>query len=172
MAESAYDSPFEGSAEHRVRYEYQLGLDCILPLLRRWGLDPDGLRIMDIGCGSGGLVVALAESGAHCLGIDLKADRIQEAVQMAARHQVTANFQVGDALQIGELEDRYDLVVLSETVEHLVTVDKARKLLDWCRQQLAPGGRIYVSFPPWYSPFAGHQAGCPGPPPCRDCGRL
>jgi 2-polyprenyl-3-methyl-5-hydroxy-6-metoxy-1,4-benzoquinol methylase len=162
LLENPYDRPFESSAEHRARYEYRIGLDCILPLLRAWDVEPKGLRVLDLGCGSGGLAVALAVSGARCSGIDLKADRIQEAVEMAARHGVNVDFQVGDVLQMLKPEGCFDLVVLSEVVEHLGTVRRVADLLAWCHEQLAPHGKIYVSFPPWYGPFAGHQAGWPG----------
>jgi 2-polyprenyl-3-methyl-5-hydroxy-6-metoxy-1,4-benzoquinol methylase len=154
-----YCRPFEGSAEHRALYEYQLSLDCTVPLLIRWGIDPDGLWVMDLGCGSGGLVLALAAQGAHCLGVDLRPERIQAGREMAAQQQVEVDLRTGDILRMGALERRYDLVILSEIVEHLETAAYVLELLMWCREQLSPKGRIYVSFPPWFSPFAGHQAG-------------
>lgn len=154
-----YRKPFEGSAHDRARYEYQLSLDSTLPLLRRWGIDPDGLWVMDLGCGSGGLVVALAARGAHCLGVDLRPERIQAGREMAAQEGVEVDLRTGDIRQMGDLAQRFDLVILSEIVEHLETTAHVEELLVWCRDQLSPNGRIYVSFPPWFSPFAGHQAG-------------
>lgn len=35
------------------------------------------------------------------------------------------------------------------------------KVLSWRRQHLTANGSVYISFPPWFSPFAGHQAGWP-----------
>lgn len=154
-----YCRPFEGPAGHRARYEVQLSLDCTVPLLRRWGIDPDGLWVMDLGCGSGGLVLALAAQGAHCLGVDLQPERIQAGRDMAGQQQVEVDLRAGDILRMGDLERRYDLVILSEIVEHLETTAHVLELLTWCREQLSPKGRIYVSFPPWFGPFAGHQAG-------------
>ncbi len=69
------DNPYYnamGSPERRAQYEYRLALDCILPLMSQWGIDIKGMKVLDMGCGDGGLAVALADSGAHCLGIDHK----------------------------------------------------------------------------------------------------
>jgi SAM-dependent methyltransferase len=159
LVDNPYDRPFEGSAAHRARYEYQIGVDSTLPLLHRWGIDVQAGWVIDLGCGSGGLAVAFAESGASCVGIDLRPERIQEGREMAARHGVSVDFRIGDVLNLGRAENCYDLVVLSETVEHLGTTGRVTKLLAWSRQHLSASGSVYVTFPPWYSPFAGHQAG-------------
>jgi len=154
-----YDDPFSGSVEKRALYEYHLAQDCILPLLARWGVDVQDARALDVGCGSGGLVVALAERGAQCWGIDLQPERIAHASKMAADHGVAVQLLAGDVLEIGNFGGAFDLVVLSEVVEHLEHLANVETLLGWCRERLSADGRAYVSFPPWFSPFAGHQAG-------------
>jgi len=159
------DNPYYnamGSPERRAQYEYRLALDCILPLMSQWGIDIKGMKVLDMGCGDGGLAVALADSGAHCLGIDHNEQRIAQALNMAAHHGVDAQFLLADVLKMDHFEKRFDLMILSEVVEHLVNFSNVKALLCWCRQHLVPGGRLYISFPPWFSPFAGHQAGWPG----------
>lgn len=162
MTDNPYENPFGGSPERRARYEYQLTLDCILPLLERWEIEVRGKRVLDLGCGSGGLLVALAESGAHGIGVDLQEERIVEAQRMAGQHSVEVQFLAGDVLRMDRFEKPFDLVILSEIVEHLVDRSNVATLLCWCRENLTCSGNVYVSFPPWFSPFAGHQAGWPG----------
>jgi SAM-dependent methyltransferase len=158
--DGAYDDPFGGSPERLAQYEYRLALDLTLPFLDGWGVGVHGKRVLDLGCGAGGLSVALAETGAQCVGVDLQEELIAAALQMAAEHGVAVRFLVGDILTMGSL-GKFDLVILSEVVEHLVTLSNVEALIRWCREHLAPQGTLYVSFPPWLNPFAGHQAGWP-----------
>jgi SAM-dependent methyltransferase len=58
-------------------------------------------------------------------------------------------------------EQQFDLIILSEFVEHLVNDRNVAEVLGCLKNALTPDGRIYVSFPPWFNPFAGHQAGWP-----------
>ncbi len=60
MTDNPYRNPM-GSPERRAQYEYHLAFDCILPLMIQWGIDIKGMRVLDMGCGDGGL--ALAEKG-------------------------------------------------------------------------------------------------------------
>ncbi len=161
LTDDPYHDPMS-SPERRAQYEYHLAADCILPLLKSWCIDVKGKRVLDLGCGSGGLTVALAESGADCLGIDHNAQLIAEAEKMAATRGATARFLVADVIQMDNFEETFDLVILSEVVEHLVNWSNVEALLGWCREHLANNGKVYVSFPPWLNPFAGHQAGWPG----------
>lgn len=160
MASNPYYEPMS-SAERRVQYEYQIALDSIIPNLKAWNVNVRGKRVLDLGCGDGGLSVALAESGARCLGIDHNEQRIAEAVNLASNHKVSATFMAADVLQMHQFAERFDLIVLSEVVEHLLDWSNVEALLRWCGNHLTPQGVVYVSFPPWFSPFAGHQAGWP-----------
>ena len=160
MTNDAYHDPMT-SPERYAQYEYQIAVDCIIPLLVHWGIRLDALRVLDVGCGGGGLSIALAQQGAQCLGIDLKTELISEAERVAASHQVEVEFAVADVLNWKHRGRQYDLIILSEVLEHLVSLNNVEPVIASCRDLLAAGGSIYVSFPPWYSPFAGHQAGWP-----------
>lgn len=161
MTDNPYHDPWD-KPERFAQYEYQLGVDSMLPILGGWGIDPKGLSVIDLGCGAGGLTVALAERGACCLGIDRNNEQIARARILAAEHGVAAEFQAADILELHDLNKPADLMILAEIVEHLETRDNVGILLSWCRRNLAANGLVLVSFPPWYSPFAGHQAGWPG----------
>jgi 2-polyprenyl-3-methyl-5-hydroxy-6-metoxy-1,4-benzoquinol methylase len=160
LKDDPYHNPLT-SPKRRFNYEYHLALECLLPLLKSWGIDVNGLNVLDVGCGSGGISIAVAEKGARCLGIDHNEERILEAEDMADRYVVNAHFQSADALRLTDCAEPFDLIILSEVLEHLTDLLNVEKMLAWCRRQLTSEGKIYVSFPPWYSPFAGHQAGWP-----------
>ena len=160
MKDNPYHNPMS-EPERRANYEYQLAVDCILPFLKGWGIEGINSRVLDIGCGTGGLAVALADRGARCVGIDHNSQRILQAQKMADQHQVDIRFLEADIFNLGDCQEKFDLIILSEVLEHLVFQSKVEALLKWCRKRLVLNGRIYASFPPWYSPFAGHQAGWP-----------
>jgi 2-polyprenyl-3-methyl-5-hydroxy-6-metoxy-1,4-benzoquinol methylase len=152
------DNPLGGSPERLAQYEYRLALDFTLPLQDRWGVGVQGKQVLDPGCGAGGLSVALAETGAQCPEVDLKKAQIAAALKMATEHGIDARFPVGNILKMGSL-GAFDIVILSEVVEHLVTLASVEAMLRRCREHLAPQGTLCASFAPWLSPFAGHQAG-------------
>jgi 2-polyprenyl-3-methyl-5-hydroxy-6-metoxy-1,4-benzoquinol methylase len=52
---------------------------------------------------------------------------------------------------------RVDLIVLKDVIEH---IEDRPGLFAMMAQLLRPGGRIFLSFPPWRMPFGGHQRIC------------
>jgi SAM-dependent methyltransferase len=160
-----HENPF-GSPDRFVRYEYRMAVDCILPKLSEWGVKIGKQKILDVGCGAGGLTLAMAENSADCVGIDLNPAHIAEAARLASERSVIAEFAAADILKVGELDRilsgrSFQLVILSEVLEHLLTRENVSSLLLQLKKYLASDGRLYVSFPPWFNPFGGHQAGWP-----------
>ncbi|MHB8172919.1 MAG: class I SAM-dependent methyltransferase [Nitrospirota bacterium] len=61
-------SDFSSWADYYWTYQYNLARDFYLPKFKRWGLQPAGLKVLDIGCGNGGFTAALeALRAAHRL---------------------------------------------------------------------------------------------------------
>ncbi|MFT7623368.1 MAG: 2-polyprenyl-3-methyl-5-hydroxy-6-metoxy-1,4-benzoquinol methylase [Myxococcota bacterium] len=54
-------------------------------------------RSLDVGCDAGGLVLALASHGWKAAGMDITANAIASAHAVMAKHEVTAELEVGDA---------------------------------------------------------------------------
>src|SRR5262249_47474024 len=50
--------------------------------------------------------------------------------------------------------DRFDLILIRDVLEHIP--DHAG-VLTKAAACLNPGGHVFISFPPYYSPFGGHQ---------------
>src|SRR5688572_33270287 len=103
MRDHSYDDPFS-SHENFTQYEYRVALDCILPHLLKWGIEIKGEKVLDLGCGAGGLTVALAEKGARCFGVDSNPSLIAQASRLASERLVRAEFVTADVLKVGELD--------------------------------------------------------------------
>lgn len=117
---------------------------AILALLDEY--PPQG-PALDVGCGSGDHVFALAERCVQVLGID-----IVEAAIAQARARAEAmppevarlvEFQVGDALRPTLLQRRFGAVVDSGFF-HLFEQDQRDRLANELAATLLPGGRYYL----------------------------
>lgn len=142
------------SGRSYVDYQVQVARGHLIPLLEREGVSLD-TEILDVGCGTGGFVIALAqELGRPVSGVDIRADRIAVAKETARELGVKARFDVSDVIKDSLSDSRFGLLLLRDVVEHLGDLEAVLRGL---RPLLDPAGRLYVTFPPWRGPYAGHQ---------------
>ncbi|MGH3013470.1 MAG: class I SAM-dependent methyltransferase [Gaiellaceae bacterium] len=97
-----------------------------------------GRRVLEVGCGTGRLAVALAERGARVWGVDPSADMLAQARASAGRR---VGFKQGRAEALPFKDGWFERAVL-RLVVHLV--DRPRALPDLARV-LAPGGRAAIA---------------------------
>ncbi|MEZ5790957.1 MAG: magnesium protoporphyrin IX methyltransferase [Nitratireductor sp.] len=97
-------------------------------ILSRFPADLAGWRILDAGCGGGGLALELASRGADVLGIDLSAQMIEHAC--AALPEITGpgsiRLEAGDMLSASHGE--FDAVVAMDSLIHYKP-DQAREAI-------------------------------------------
>lgn len=78
---------------------------------------PSGSKVLDVGCGNGAVDYDVAQkSGANILGIDLRAENIQQAREQFSHPNI--RYVVGDALTDLPNEP-FDYVILSNVLEHI-----------------------------------------------------
>ncbi|MDD3117573.1 MAG: class I SAM-dependent methyltransferase [Victivallales bacterium] len=78
-------------------------------LIREMPLHP-GMKVLDLGCGTGRHAVALAERGMTVTGLDISSGQLAEAGKKAAQAGVSVDFIQGDAANF-ELKDRFDAAI-------------------------------------------------------------
>jgi SAM-dependent methyltransferase len=144
-------------ADLRFRSEYDYALfeyyrsAKVLAFLERAGVPVRG-RVLDAGCGGGGMPLSLAEEARQVVGID-PIDRFGDAGVRLARERSLGNLQFAraDGMALPFAGGAFDLVLSHAVIEH---VADAPLYLRECARVLAPDGRVYLSTAPYLS-FAG-----------------
>ncbi|MDQ2895673.1 MAG: class I SAM-dependent methyltransferase [Actinomycetota bacterium] len=107
-------------------------------------LDPQGRDIVDVGCGGGTLVRALAERGARAVGIEISDGQLTQARAQAAGPRVS--YAVGLAESLPVTGDSVDAVVFMRSLHHVPMPAHGAALAE-ARRVLRPGGALYVAEP-------------------------
>jgi len=111
-------------------------------LLRRAGLRP-GLRVVEIGCGSGNTACWVAEQvapGGSVLAVDVSPEQVEQASRQAAdRHLKNIDFQVADAYAPRLPEGAFDLAYCRLVLMHLTRPAAALAAM---RTLVKPGGVV------------------------------
>jgi SAM-dependent methyltransferase len=109
-------------------------------LVRRLAPQGSGVLIVDVGCGTGGNLAALAGEY-RCIGID----PASEAVELAQKRFPGVCFLVGEAPDdLPEEARKAAVVLLMDVLEH---VADERRLLASLLSSIAPGARLVVTVP-------------------------
>jgi SAM-dependent methyltransferase len=142
-----------------VRMQYRLAVHTLLPWLQRFNLWKPGVAVCEIGCAEGGVLAAFVERGtSYALGTDIQGALLTDISDPVWTSQgLDIEFSHHDVIyeDIPEAwRERFDVVLLRDVIEHL---DDAQIALRNIQRLLKPGGVVVVTFPPYTSPFGGHQ---------------
>jgi ubiquinone/menaquinone biosynthesis C-methylase UbiE len=151
------DRAIKAHADVRFRSEYDYALfeyyrsAKVIAFLERAGITVGG-RVLDAGCGGGGMPLSLAEEAAAVVGID-PVERFEDAGVRLGRERGVRNlhFALADGMALPFSDGAFDLVLSHAVIEH---VADARLYLRECARVLAPRGHVYLSTAPYLS-FAG-----------------
>ncbi|MER5479380.1 class I SAM-dependent methyltransferase [Streptomyces sp. NPDC002734] len=109
-------------------------------------LVPPGARVLDAGCGTGRVMIRLAELGYDCVGVDLDASMLAVARQQAPQLPwFQADLAELDAEALGGAED-FDLVVVAGNVFQLVADGTVATVVRRLTAVLRPGGLLVSGF--------------------------
>ena len=113
--------------------------------LRRY-LKNSSPRVLEIGCGGGRQVVALAKRGHHVVAFDLNESCVAWTQRQLKRRKLTAEVFCGDMTSF-KLSRPVDLAhCLVNTFRHLLTENAARQHLECVADSLRPGGIYLLGF--------------------------
>ena len=139
------------------RYQRALADEYLIPILAEWGVPLEGKALLEVGCGNGGCGAAFHRRGCRVVMMDIDERLVSVARKFNSAEDVDADVYAGDVFDsaAGFYEHApFDLVMLRDVIEHL---ERPADALSIVRDKLAEEGRVFVVFPPYFSPFGGHQ---------------
>jgi SAM-dependent methyltransferase len=138
--------------------------DVFVPWLEQ-AIAMKGLRVLEIGCGSGSSTAGLAHAGAHVTGVDIKnnalivARRRLSLLGLEAAFVEAAPDWLRGEVDVAGFAGPYDLVVCYAMLEHL-EIDERLNLLQLARRIMARDGALLATFetPNRFAPFDWHSS--------------
>ena len=125
----------------------------LIPYLKEHIPNFQKMKILEVGCAEAGFVKYLHNMGCDITGLELEESRVEIAQKYAPETKVL----VGDITNpevINKLESTFDLIVMRDVIEHIEDRDAVFSNLN---KLLNENGYVYITFPPRFSAFAGHQ---------------
>ena len=125
----------------------------LIPYFRSQFPEFDQMNILEVGCAEGGFVEALNDESIHISGIELVEGRVKIANETNPELDITVG-DITDTKLVDRFAEKFDLVVIRDVIEHVPDKEAAFQNLN---KLLKPNGFLYITFPPRFSAFAGHQ---------------
>ena len=117
-------------------------LEVALPRLR---FDTPNPTALELGTGVGPGALFLAERGYQVTAYDLIPEAIHAARQIAAARDLSIRYDVMDVTRIPHDGNRFDLIVDSFCINHIVFAEERRAVFESVKARLKPNGYYLVS---------------------------
>lgn len=107
-------------------------------------------RILDLGCGTGGHAIPLAQRSYSVTGVDLSERMVEKARAKAAKTGLSIAFHQGDIHSL-KLSQTFDVVIaMFAVISYQITNADLTATIQTARRHLKPGG-LFI-FDGWYGP--------------------
>jgi SAM-dependent methyltransferase len=142
-----------------VRQQRENASMYVMPFIQTTLQIQAGLKVLEIGCGEGGVLKPFYDKGCKCVGVDLDPIRIVRANDVFATEAASGNFSITlENIYDNGFKTKYanyfDVIMLKDVIEH---IHNQEKFIPYLHELLVPKGQVFFGFPPWYMPFGGHQ---------------
>jgi len=140
----AMNSSYDAIAWAYQKYWGPFSVRRFLPVLERLLLLhlPEGAHILDLGCGTGNLARALWEMRYRVTGVDVSAAMVHEARKIAPN----VEFLQQDIRAFKQKNAFHAAIALFAVVNHLMTEDDLRRVLNNVKCSLVDGGWFVFDF--------------------------
>lgn len=136
------------SDDSKTIFNYKNKYDHVNPAVLKHMLSftENNLKVLDVGCWSGGLGKALQEENRTSYvidGIDID-NKMLSIAKKEAKYRNVYNLDLNNKSEIKKITEIYDVLVLGDVLEHTVEPEKT---LSYLLPKLKRGGYVVVSLP-------------------------
>jgi SAM-dependent methyltransferase len=150
--------------DEKVRFQQQVenAAAYVIPFIEQSLKIHSDMKILDIGCGDGGVMLPFLEKGCKVTGIELNEQKAVFAKEFLSKEIASGqaeviNLNIYDEAALLAYKHQFDLILLKDVIEH---IPDQERFIPYLKEFLKPGGHVYFGFPPWYMPHGGHQQIC------------
>jgi SAM-dependent methyltransferase len=108
-----------------------------------------GGRVLELGCGTGRLTVLIARAGVEIVGADLFEAMLEAARAKARAAGARAQFVQADMRAFDLPRPFAAILILGNSLLHLLTTEELKQCLGGVRRHLAAGGRLVFDVSKW-----------------------
>lgn len=155
------DNMFEFHQDKRKYFDINIANveQYVLPFLQDKIDVVRGMRVLEIGCGEGGVLKPFLDRGLTGVGVELDEVRLVDARIWLAREIENGRVRfisknIYDTDIERDLGGRFDIILLKDVIEH---IHDQPKIMAFMQTLLKDDGVIFFGFPPWQMPLGGHQ---------------
>lgn len=140
-------------AEKHFFEQKEYTLNYLLPYFQKNIPGFHNMAILEIGCAEGGLIDVFTKTGFDATGVELSRDRIDIAMKQNPSLNIIHG-DITDQTLPDRLGRKFDFIIMREVIEH---IHNKNALFSNLNKLINENGFMFITFPPKYSPFAGHQ---------------
>lgn len=153
---------FHGDRKRYFDIQRDNAVRFVIPFIEQAFPIQPGQRVLEIGCGEAGVLLAFLERGCTGVGVEFDAPRLVNAALWTKEYVAAGKVKYidKDIYKVNveaELGGKFDIIILKDVIEH---IHDQPRLLAEMKRLLQPNGVIFFGFPPWQMPFGGHQQIC------------
>jgi ubiquinone/menaquinone biosynthesis C-methylase UbiE len=142
------DAAIDEMARFEDHHWWFVGKRLLVSALLGDRIERPGLRVLDVGCGTGG-VLAHLKGRARTIGVDRSVQALRHTAKRGVAGVACADM---DKLPFGAAE--FDVVLMLDVLEHF---EDDRAVVEAARRVLRPGGTLLVSVPAFQTLFSEHD---------------
>ena len=150
----------EGVAYAEKNFAEEVGSHLYLDkILIKQQFDLNNKRVLDFGCGMGGMALWYATAFDNCqvYGLDIDPHHIQITEHLIKKHNIQnivcdKRNILDDPLREDE---RFDYIFFNDVVEH-IDLPILTEIIQQVSKHLTEDGKIFITYPPWAGPYASH----------------
>ena len=145
-------------AENNFIAEKQTHLSLDKSLIKEM-FDLNGKKVLDFGCGMGGMTLWYAKNftDSNVYGVDIDTHHIEIAGHLIRKHNI--NNIVCHKRNILEQplqpHERFDFIFFNDVVEH-IPLEVLGRIFRQVSEHLTENGKVFVTYPTWKGPYASH----------------